>query len=116
MIRFVKYSWTRLVPTTPRLLVSSVAQNYRHFSRFAGDVGYDDDLQHPGSWKSMEGLRRCSANYVPLSPISFLERAAKVYRDRTSLVYGSRKFTWSLTHQRCVKLASALSQLGISPG
>ncbi|KAE8693446.1 putative acyl-activating enzyme 2 [Hibiscus syriacus] len=72
----------------------------------------DDDFQRPGSWKSMESLLRCSANYVPLSPISFLERAAKVYRDSTSLVYGSRKFTWSVTHQRCVKLASALSRSG----
>jgi hypothetical protein len=51
-----------------------------------------------------------------LSPISFLERSATVYRDRTSVVYGSLKFTWAETHQRCLKLASALSQLGISRG
>ncbi|CAK9164927.1 unnamed protein product [Ilex paraguariensis] len=64
----------------------------------------------------MEGLLQCSANYVPLSPISFLERSAKVYRDRTSVVYGSVKYTWGETHTRCVKLASALTQLGISRG
>lgn len=64
----------------------------------------------------MEGLVRCSANYAPLTPISFLERSAKVYRDRTSLVYGSQKYTWSQTRQRCLKLASALTQLGISRG
>nr|QII68911.1 benzoate:CoA ligase [Hypericum calycinum] len=64
----------------------------------------------------MEGLMRCSANYAPLSPISFLERAAKVYRDTTSLIYGSTAFTWAQTYQRCVRLASALSHLGISPG
>lgn len=64
----------------------------------------------------MEGLVRCSANYVPLSPISFLERSAKVYRDRTSLVYGGVKYSWGETHQRCLKLASALTQLGISRG
>jgi non-ribosomal peptide synthetase component E (peptide arylation enzyme) len=64
----------------------------------------------------MEGLVRCKANYAPLSPISFLERSATVYRDRTSVVYGSLKFTWAETHQRCLKLASALSQLGISRG
>ncbi|KAK4428019.1 putative acyl-activating enzyme 2 [Sesamum alatum] len=68
------------------------------------------------SWKSMKGLVRCPANYAPLSPISFLERAAKVYRDRTSVVYGSLKFTWKETFVRCVKLASALTQLGISRG
>ncbi|KAL0319150.1 UNVERIFIED_CONTAM: putative acyl-activating enzyme 2 [Sesamum angustifolium] len=68
------------------------------------------------SWKSMKGLVRCPANYAPLSPISFLERAAKVYRDGTSVVYGSLKFTWKETFVRCVKLASALAQLGISRG
>ncbi|KAJ6682361.1 ACYL-ACTIVATING ENZYME [Salix koriyanagi] len=80
------------------------------FSSFASD------LLEPDSWKSMEGLVRCKANYVPLSPISFLERSATVYRERTSVIYGSLKFTWAETHQRCLKLASALSQLGISRG
>ncbi|XP_058767426.1 isovalerate--CoA ligase CCL2-like [Vicia villosa] len=70
----------------------------------------------PGSWESMEGLLHCSANSVPLSPINFLERAAKVCRDRTSLVYGSLTYNWGQTHQRCLKLASSLTQLGISRG
>ncbi|WJX94082.1 Isovalerate--CoA ligase aae2 [Trifolium repens] len=69
-----------------------------------------------GTWQSMEGLLHCSANSVPLSPINFLERAAKVCRDRTSVVYGSLKYSWGQTHQRCLKLASALTQLGISRG
>ncbi|MCD7463496.1 putative acyl-activating enzyme 1, peroxisomal [Datura stramonium] len=64
----------------------------------------------------MEGTIRCSANYVALSPISFLERSAVVYRDRVSIVYGDVKFTWSETRRRCVKLASALTQLGVYPG
>lgn len=66
----------------------------------------------------MEGIVRCSANYVPLSPISFLERAARVYGDRVSIVYGDDvKFTWKETHERCVKIASALvTHLGISRG
>ncbi|KAG8369274.1 hypothetical protein BUALT_Bualt15G0134400 [Buddleja alternifolia] len=59
---------------------------------------------------------KCSANYIPLTPISFLERSAVVYRDRVSIVYGDLKFTWKQTHDRCVKLASALSNLGISRG
>ncbi|PON50001.1 Propionate-CoA ligase [Parasponia andersonii] len=70
----------------------------------------------PESWKSMEGLVRCSANHVPLSPIGFLERSSKAYRDNTSLVYGSLRYTWAETRQRCLKLASALTQLGISRG
>ncbi|RDX62120.1 putative acyl-activating enzyme 2, partial [Mucuna pruriens] len=69
-----------------------------------------------GSWESMEGLLRCPANFLPLSPISFLERAAKVCRDRTSLVYGCLEYNWAETHQRCLKLASALTHLGISRG
>ncbi|GMY09714.1 probable acyl-activating enzyme 1, peroxisomal [Fagus crenata] len=64
----------------------------------------------------MEGLIRCSANYVPLSPISFLLRAAMVYRDRASIVYGDVRYTWRDTLQRCTRLASALSHLGISRG
>ncbi|XP_057987259.1 butanoate--CoA ligase AAE1-like isoform X1 [Hevea brasiliensis] len=64
----------------------------------------------------MEGMLKCSANYVPLTPISFLERSAIVYRDRVSVVYGDVKYTWRETHQRCIKLASALAQLGVSRG
>ncbi|XP_038899534.1 probable acyl-activating enzyme 1, peroxisomal [Benincasa hispida] len=62
----------------------------------------------------MEGTDRCSANCVPLTPITFLERAAAVFGDRISLVYGNVRFTWRETLERCTKLASALVQLGIS--
>uniref|UniRef100_A0A5B7CCG9 Putative acyl-activating enzyme 2 isoform X2 n=1 Tax=Davidia involucrata TaxID=16924 RepID=A0A5B7CCG9_DAVIN len=85
------------------------SQKSRQLSQFCGDLV-------PESWKSMEGLVRSPANYVPLSPISFLERAAKVYRDRTSIVYGSLRYTWEETHERCLRLASSLTQLGISRG
>ncbi|XP_072962634.1 butanoate--CoA ligase AAE1-like isoform X2 [Typha angustifolia] len=64
----------------------------------------------------MEGSVRCSANYVPLSPLSFLERAAVVYADRTAVVYGDKKYTWRETRDRCIRMASALVQLGITPG
>ncbi|KAJ8545103.1 hypothetical protein K7X08_017686 [Anisodus acutangulus] len=48
---------------------------------------------------------------------SFLERAANVFRGRTSIIDGpSVKYTWEETHARCIKLASALSELGISRG
>lgn len=102
---------TLLASTFNRFVSSNLSKKPRAlFSSFA------NDLLEPDSWKSMEGLVRCKANYAPLSPISFLERSATVYRDRTSVVYGSLKFTWAETHQRCLKLASALSQLGISRG
>ncbi|KAL3619800.1 putative acyl-activating enzyme 1, peroxisomal [Castilleja foliolosa] len=63
-----------------------------------------------------KGSLKCSANYSPLTPISFLERSAVVYRDRISVVYGDLKFTWKQTHHRCICLASALNRLGISRG
>ncbi|KAI3424008.1 uncharacterized protein J3R85_010657 [Psidium guajava] len=66
--------------------------------------------------KQVEGMIRCSANYVPLTPISFLERSAVVYRDRLSVVYGDVRYTWGETLRRCVKLASALDGLGVSRG
>lgn len=63
----------------------------------------------------MEGSIKCSANYVPLTPITFLDRAAVIYPDSVSLVHGDVKYTWKQTRQRCVRLASALAQLGIAP-
>ncbi|TYI39656.1 hypothetical protein ES332_A02G109700v1 [Gossypium tomentosum] len=63
----------------------------------------------------MEGSIKCSANFVPLTPITFLDRAAVIYPDSVSLVHGDVKYTWKQTRQRCVRLASALAQLGIAP-
>lgn len=64
----------------------------------------------------MEGTIKSPANYVALTPISFLDRSAVVYADRISVVYGSLRYTWRQTRDRCVRIASALSQLGISTG
>ncbi|KAK7253013.1 hypothetical protein RIF29_37380 [Crotalaria pallida] len=62
-------------------------------------------------------ITQCSANYVTLSPTSFLEGAATAYGDKVSIIYGDHvRFSWLETHQRCVKLASALVKLGISHG
>ncbi|CAK8539280.1 unnamed protein product [Lathyrus sativus] len=63
----------------------------------------------------MEGTVQCKANYVPLTPISFLERSAVVYHNNLSIAYRDVTYTWSQTHQRCIKLASSISQLGVSP-
>lgn len=74
-----------------------------------------NESMHPSV--KLEGVVRSTANYVPLSPISFLERAAQVYTNRASIVYGHNiKYTWGETHQRCVKLAYALNHLGVSRG
>ena len=60
------------------------------------------------------------ANKEPLTPISFLERAAKHSAHSTSILYRGHTTThhyhWALTYQRCLQLASALSLIGISRG
>lgn len=62
------------------------------------------------------GLEKNSANFAALTPLSFIERAAAVYPDRTAVVYGDLRRTWAETYQRCQQLASALSQRGIGEG
>ena len=62
------------------------------------------------------GLDKNAANYVPLSPMSFLVRSASVYPDHTSAVYEGRTFTWSQTYERCKRFASFLAARGIRRG
>jgi fatty-acyl-CoA synthase len=58
-------------------------------------------------------LGKNQANYAPLTPLTFLERAASVYPDRLSVVHGTQSFTWRQTYARCRRLASALTRLGV---
>ncbi|KAF7129688.1 hypothetical protein RHSIM_Rhsim10G0199800 [Rhododendron simsii] len=62
----------------------------------------------------MEGMVKCSANHAPLSPISFLKRAAFVHGDKVSIVYGDTTYPWRETCGRCIRLASVLSQMGLN--
>ena len=55
------------------------------------------------------GLDKNPANYVPLSPLSFLARSAAVYPNHTSAVYEGRSFTWAQTFERCKRFASFLA-------
>jgi len=59
------------------------------------------------------GLERNAANYTPLTPVSFLAKAASVYPDRVAVVHGRVRRTWSETYARSRKLASALAARGI---
>ncbi len=63
-----------------------------------------------------QGLDQNQANFTPISPLSFIERAAQVYPHHTAIVYGALRRDWSDTYQRCRRLASALIQYGIKPG
>ena len=56
------------------------------------------------------GLDRTPANYVPLTPLSFLARSAAVYPDHISTVYEGRVFTWAQTYARCRRFASFLAK------
>ncbi|MGM4922486.1 acyl-CoA synthetase [Tardiphaga sp. 804_B3_N1_9] len=62
------------------------------------------------------GLDQTPANFVPLSPLSFLKRSAAVYPDLTSTVYEGRRFTWAQTYERCRRFASFLTGRGIGRG
>jgi fatty-acyl-CoA synthase len=63
-----------------------------------------------------QNLDRNSANYAPLSPLSFIERAASVYPERLAVVYGDQRYTWKETYARSRRLASALAKRGIGRG
>ena len=61
-------------------------------------------------------LDKNNANYVPLSPLSFLERTKDIYPNYEAIVYESRSYTWAEVYKRCVKFASALEKIGIKTG
>jgi fatty-acyl-CoA synthase len=63
-----------------------------------------------------QDLDRHPANYAPLTPLSFIERAAYVYPERVAVVHGAQRRTWKETYQRCRRLASALARRGIGTG
>ncbi|WMV17989.1 hypothetical protein MTR67_011374 [Solanum verrucosum] len=61
----------------------------------------------------MDNLPKCGANYVSLTPLTFLTRASKCYANRTSVIYGNVRFTWRQTYDRCCRVASSLRSLNI---
>lgn len=61
-------------------------------------------------------LARNRANHTALSPLSFLGKAERQHRDRLAVIHGQRRLSWGQVGQRCRRLASALSQLGIGHG
>lgn len=61
-------------------------------------------------------LPRTEANFTPISPLSFLERAAEVYPRHLAVVHGPLRRTWAQTYERCRRLASALRQAGLGKG
>ena len=62
------------------------------------------------------GLDKAPANYVPLTPLSFLARSAAVYPDQISTVNEGRSFSWLQTYARCRRFASYLAGRNIGTG
>jgi len=58
-------------------------------------------------------MNKNPANFVPLTPISFLHRTADIYGDYKSVIYENRSYTWNQTRERCIRVASSLKGLGI---
>jgi fatty-acyl-CoA synthase len=61
-------------------------------------------------------LDRNPANHQPLTPLSFLERAAAVFPERTAIIHGTLRRSYREFHERCRRLASALAKRGIGRG
>ncbi|XP_021745198.1 probable acyl-activating enzyme 6 [Chenopodium quinoa] len=64
----------------------------------------------------MDHLKPTPANSPPLTPLGYLERAATVYGECTSVVYGGTTYTWADTHERCLRSASSLLSYSIERG
>ena len=60
-----------------------------------------------------QDLDRNAANFVALSPVSFVERSAEVFGDLPAVVHGARRYTWGQCRERSARLAAALRALGV---
>ncbi|XP_076891631.1 trans-cinnamate:CoA ligase, peroxisomal-like [Bidens hawaiensis] len=61
----------------------------------------------------MDRLAKSPANYVPLTPLTFIKRASMVYSNRTSVIYARVRFNWLQTYDRCCRLAYSLRSLNV---
>ncbi|MCA3217365.1 MAG: acyl-CoA synthetase [Burkholderiales bacterium] len=61
-------------------------------------------------------LDRNAANFVPLTPVSFVERSAEVFGDLPAVVHGERRYTWAQVRERSARLAAALAAHGVGRG
>ncbi len=62
------------------------------------------------------GLDKNPANYVSLTPLSFIERSAYIYPERVASIHGSRRYSWREAYERSRRLASALAMRGVGAG
>ena len=60
-----------------------------------------------------DGLPKTPANFVALSPLSFVERSAEIYGDLPAVIHGARRYDWRQLRDRSARLAAALRALGV---
>lgn len=58
-------------------------------------------------------LPRTPANFVALSPLRYLDRAAYIYPNQNAIIHGKRRITWREKYNRCRQFANQLQKLGI---
>ena len=63
-----------------------------------------------------QGLPKTAANFVALSPVSFVERSAEVFGDLPAVIHGARRYDWRTLRDRSARLAAALKSFGIGRG
>ena len=61
-------------------------------------------------------LDRNPANHQPLTPLTFLERAASVFPDHTAIIHGALRRNYADFYARSRQLGSALTQREITRG
>jgi len=61
-------------------------------------------------------LEKNAANFVALSPVSFVERSAEVFADLPAVIHGNRRYTWAQVRERSARLAAALQAVGVTRG
>ncbi len=66
--------------------------------------------------KEYSAFGKNAANHVSLSPLTFIERTAALFPDRTAVIHGDRHYTYAESFERCRRLASALQGLGVTKG
>lgn len=64
----------------------------------------------------MTDFAKTPANFAPLTPVSFIHRAAMTYPARTAIIYGDIRRNWDETYRRCKQMASALQKAGLQKG
>ena len=68
------------------------------------------------SQSAYQQLDMGGADFQPLSPVNFIRRSAYIFRDKTAIVYGDRRYSYAEFGARCEQLASAIIEAGIEPG